>query len=374
VLDHDALPESRVEARMSAGGSPPNWQPAKPKEKPLRVSRETRDELIARAKIWQPPSVPIERVDFAEHADVESELICRFRVTELGGTTPKFDCILPSGEHIRVKYGRTGEVPAEIASTRLLRALGFGADEMQFVETLRCYGCPEEPFSVMKAVEITQAEKIYESLLISYEDFETFRWAALERKFEGRTIETDTLPGWGMFELDKVKSAAGGAARAHVDALRLLAVFLAHWDNKPDNQRLVCLSAGDSQGNEGCGKPFMLLQDLGSTFGPSKVDLEKWKSAPIWEDRGVCLTSMRALPYEGATFGEARIAEEGRQFLARMLSRLSDRQITDLFTTSRFDDALGLFRRSSPIADWVATFKERVRAISDGAPCPPVTS
>ena len=125
-------------------------------------------------------------------------------------------------------------------------------------------------------------------------------------------------------------------------------MFLAHWDNKADNQRLVCQAPFDPEKGETCAQPFLLLQDVGSTFGPSKVDLDAWKKSPIWEDRATCLTSMQELPYDGATYGEARISEEGRRFLADMLAKLSDRQLTDLFTSSRFDDELGLLRRTLP--------------------------
>ena len=44
--------------------------------------------------------------------------------------------------------------------------------------------------------------------------------------------------GWAWWELKDVN-----APRVDLDALRLLAVFLAHWDNKADNQRLVCMEA-----------------------------------------------------------------------------------------------------------------------------------
>jgi hypothetical protein len=135
----------------------------------------------------------------------------------------------------------------------------------------------------------------------------------------------------------------------------------------------VCLSQDDWK-EERCEKPFLLLHDLGSTFGPSKVDLEEWEKAPIWEDRATCLTSMRDLPFNGATFGQARISDEGRRFLGSMLTRLSDRQLTDLFTTSRFDDPLGLFRRSSPVAQWVRVFKDRARQIAAGPACPAPTT
>ena len=150
-------------------------------------------------------------------------------------------------------------------------------------------------------------------------------------------------------------------------------MFLAHWDNKAENQRLVCLSSFNPDKGEECAQPFLLLQDVGSTFGPSKVDLEAWKKAPIWENRTTCLTSMRELPFDGATYGEARISEEGRRFVAGMLGKLTARQLTDLFTSSRFDDELGLLRRSSPVADWVNVFKERVRQIAEGPPCPSTT-
>ena len=77
---------------------------------------------------------------------------------------------------------------------------------------LRCYGCPEEPFTVMKAVELTQAEKLYKSLMLSYDDYEDFEWAATERKFEGRPIETEKVSGWAMFELDKIDPKQGRRA------------------------------------------------------------------------------------------------------------------------------------------------------------------
>ena len=372
-LGHEPeLTGSSVEAQ-SIRSDKPVWKDPQPKPKAEKVSAKERDELLSRGQVWRQPDAPIEAVDFGKIGLPIPYVNCRFHVSELGGTTPKFDCHLESGELIRVKYGKTGEVPAEVATTRLLRALGFGSDDVTYVERLRCYGCPEEPFSVMKAVEITQAETLYKKMMLSYDDYEEFAWAAIERKFGGREIEAEKLAGWAMFELDKVTPAKGGAPRAHVDALRLLAVFLADWDNKSDNQRLVCFSPENWDKSQRCAQPFLLLQDVGATFGPSKVDLEEWKKAPMWDDRAKCLTSMRELPFDGATFGQATISEEGRRFLADKLSKLSDRQITDLFTTARFDDAIGLLRRSSTIADWVQTFKERVRQIADGSPCPSTT-
>jgi len=161
----------------------------------------------------------------------------------------------------------------------------------------------------------------------------------IERPVEGRRIETAKERGWKWDEL--VKSMRGRAVRlrAHVDALRLMAMFLNHWDNKDKNQRLLCLGEKDPPGRvldpRPCGQPLAMVQDLGGTFGPLKLDLANWASTPIWADSPSCTVSMRALPYEGSTFPNWQISEEGRQFLAGRLGRLSARQVRELFEGAR---------------------------------------
>ena len=66
-----------------------------------------------------------------------------------------------------------------------------------------------------------------------------------------------------------------------MDALRLLAVVISHWDNKPENQRITCLPGGD-QPDGGCTTPLALIQDLGATFGPLQS-----RSAQLAPDAGV---------------------------------------------------------------------------------------
>ena len=280
------------------------------------MSAEERLDALARAQVWRKPAVPIAQASLAPPPP--SSLSCRFRITDLGGTAQKFDCTLDDGEQIRVKYGKTPEIPSEVAASRLLRALGFAADEVTLVERVRCYGCPLEPFVTMKAVDLTDTDGLYKKF-VNYDTHRDFEWVAVERKHHGRPIATDDVKGWAFFELDTVDAAKGGAPRAHVDALRLLAVFLAHWDNKSENQRLVCLSDHDWPEGGTCRTPFAMLQDIGGAFGPRKVDLEGWRKAPIWDDRAQCVTSMATLPYEGATFRPVRITEAGRRHLAGLL-------------------------------------------------------
>jgi hypothetical protein len=332
------------------------------------VSPEERRDALARAQVWREPAASTGSV--LPPSAVIDDLSCRFLLKRLSGTTPKFNCVLDTGEEVRIKYGKGAEIPAEAAATRLLRALGFAADEIALVRRLRCYGCPLEPFATSMAVQIVRAGDAYENVL-DYRDFHDFEWVALERKYDAWPIEAGTQEGWSFPELDLVDAARGGAPRAHVDALRLTSVFLAHWDNKAENQRLVCDGRQWPQGTP-CATPLLLLQDLGATFGPRKVSLRRWRVSNIWADRALCLITMRQMPYSGATFQDVRVGEPGRRLTARMLARLTDADIADLFRSARFDQKRGLFSDVRPVEEWVSAFKARVRLISEGPPCPPV--
>ncbi|HEX4915182.1 MAG TPA: hypothetical protein VFV51_14550 [Vicinamibacterales bacterium] len=344
--------------------------PAPKPAKSKKVSDAERTDAISRAMVWSRPETPIASARFDAGPEHPQSIECTFAVTEVGGTAPKFDCTLENGERIRVKYGRTPEIPSEVAVSRLLHALGFGADDVMLVPKLRCYGCPAEPFLTMRTLGLAGAHELYGKVMNkdSYKDFE---WVAVERKHWGRAIETEQLEGWAFFELDLIDEKKGGAPKAHVDALRLLAVMIAHWDNKSENQRLVCLSEKDWPDGGKCSRPLAMLQDVGSSFGPRKVDLPKWEEQPIWSDRASCTTTMDGLPYKGATFKPVRITERGRRHLASLLQQLSDQQISALFAGARFDQAKGMVGFSaSPVSEWTRVFKKKVQQIADGPACP----
>lgn len=370
ILPQKPAEKEKAAAKIEQADKPAEKSDGKAPKKSKTVSAQDRVEALSRATVWQAPP-PIAKANFATDPKQPREISCTFEIAQMNGTAPKFDCRLPNGEKLRVKYGRTPEIPGEVASTRLLHALGFGSDNVRLFEKVRCYGCPAEPFITMKTLGLAGAEKLYGKVMDtkSYKDFE---WAAVEQKHYGRPIETEEVEGWAFFELDLIDAKKGGAPRAHLDALRLLAVFLAHWDNKSENQRLVCLSDKDWPEGGKCARPFAMMQDVGSTWGPRKVDQAEWAKAPIWTDRAACATSMDALPYHGATFQPQKISEAGRKHLAGLLSQLTDHQIDLLFRGARFDHSTGLVGgvKGVPIEDWVRTFKARVKQITDGPPCP----
>jgi hypothetical protein len=326
-------------------------------DEPVWTER-ARVDALRRAVVWRQPAVPIERADLATTPDaLPDELTCRFHVDELSGLTPKFECELRGGEVIKVKYAGA-EPHGEVAASRLLRALGFGADHVAFARRVRCYGCPRFPFSTMKVVSLAGAERLFERGL-DYDTAIDFEWPAVERKSKIESIETPEGRGWAFHELARVPTAS----RTHRDAFTLMAVFLAHWDNKAENQRLQCLS-GAPRRDGTCARPLAMLQDVGGTFGPRKVELDAWRAAPIWEDRARCRVTMASLPHGGATFTAVEISEAGRQFLATRLRKLRDVQIEALFRGARFE------HHDGTVAGWVAAFKQRVAAIADGPRCP----
>jgi hypothetical protein len=193
--------------------------------------------------------------------------------------------------------------------------------------------------------------------------FTDFEWVAAEHRFPAPEIETDNLSGWEWRDLDQVD-----APREEVDAFRLLAAFLAHWDNKSANQRLVCLDGQPGAGTT-CGRPLAMIQDLGASFGPPKVNLARWRDLPVWYDRTTCTLSMRALPFEGATFADVRVSEAGRALAAQRLGAISEEQIERLFADARFPQFQTGTADERDLRAWTQAFTSRVMQIAD-ARCP----
>jgi hypothetical protein len=319
---------------------------------------------IARAQIWSATTIrskdllagPDEPGAFPFRADVE----CEYAGRNGGGLSPKFECNA-GRERVKVKFGGTNaEVYGEVAATRLLWALGFGADRMYPVRVI-CRKCPKTLIAGgdtgpgRSVIEGANRELIFDP-------------AAIERKMPGKMLPG--APGWSWRELDAAAVGPGGATRAQRDALRLLAVFLQHGDSKPINQRLICRGGWHPEAAEPCSDPFMLIQDLGLTFGRANAgnsnstggaNLKKWSTTPIWKDQATCVGNLRAS--RDGTLDSPIISEEGRQFLASLLTQLSDGQIHDLFTVARVD-----LRLRSPdevssgyatIEEWAAAFKQK---------------
>ena len=345
-----------------------------------------RDDSLRRGQVWH--AVDVAKMNILAGAQTEvaapldSEIECEYVETkeQLKGRWPKFLCKTTTGNVVRVKYGEQNkEIYAEAAAARLFWALGFYVDDVYPVE-VKCNKCPHNPFTPEEGKRGTFL----------------FKDALIERNFPGHVIEEKEDQGWTWKELEKVKEEEGGAPLSHVDALRLLAVFVQHSDAKPDNQRIACypedIKGPDKHGKGFCAQPVLMVQDLGATFGSglnvmsiSRVDLESWESKEIWNTpleaktrektgAGYCIgniTSSHLAGEEGLT--DPVISEAGRKFLAGLLSQLSDQQIRDIFLVGRFDhvgdiEEKGTSRKKT-VDDWVAVFKKKRAEIQERT-CP----
>jgi hypothetical protein len=176
-----------------------------------RLSKQDRLAAIRVAQVWRPTTIasmeirsgPEDEKGFAPNAVVA----CKYVDNKGSGRSPKFNCRTADGDEVKVKYGQTnGEVYGEVAASRLLWALGFGADHMYPVQ-VQCRDCPSDPARDSR-------ERRPEVL---------FNPAAIERKMPGEEMESSPDSGWSWRELNLVDEESGGAPRAHRDAFKLLA-------------------------------------------------------------------------------------------------------------------------------------------------------
>ncbi|HKW03088.1 MAG TPA: hypothetical protein VJN96_24895 [Vicinamibacterales bacterium] len=311
-----------------------------------RPTKADRLSDISRAKIWAPTNVAAMDIRTGPNGKGAFEpfarVSCDYVDKKMSGASPKFACALDEKDEVKIKYGaHNQEVYAEVASSRLLWALGFGADSWYPV-SVTCHRCPDDPHRDHRPTERDV----------------TFEIAALERPAPGHKIETREDEGWSWADLDLVKEVGGGAPVEQRDALKLLAVFLQHTDNKDQQQRLVCLDGGHV---EPCPSPFMYLHDVGLTFGKasllnrsgaSSANFDNWTKAGIWADRDKCIGNLpRSL---SGSLNDPVIHEAGRKFLADLLDDLSDAQLRDLFEVARFPQYSGV-----SVDRWVALFKSK---------------
>src|SRR5579871_6106527 len=262
--------------------------PARPHKEFLTPAE--RDAALARAHVWTPTRVAAMNMRLGPRGHgsfaPDQTVTCDYVDKKLPGNTPKFACKVNGDDEVKVRYGRTnGEVYAGVAATRLLWALGFGADALYPVHVI-CRGCPASLGGDGTAGP----------------DAVRFDIAAIERKMPGHELETRDVTGWSWPELDRVDPSRGGAPGPQRDALKLLAVLIQHTDSKPEQQRLLCPGeTGHQEDLSKCPRPLMMIHDVGQTFGTGNqfnrqavgsVNLREWKNTPVWRDASRCIGNL----------------------------------------------------------------------------------
>ena len=152
-----------------------------------------------------------------------------------------------------------------------------------------------------------------------------------------------------------------------------MAVLLQHTDTKVEQQRLLCVDDLASRRPEDCRRPLLMVNDVGLTFGRASLlndnvvsgaNFQSWSTMPVWKEATGCIGNLPR-SFTG-TLSYPRISEAGREFLAKLLIRLSARQVRDVFEVSRFDErppSLAAPHAAAPIDDWVRVFNQKRDAI-----------
>jgi len=308
----------------------------------------------------------------------DTVLDCEFVLPDQkpSGYTPKFLCRTGEGETYKIKYGRENlEVYGEVIGSRLLWALGFRSDRVDPV-TVRCRGCPEDPWGFMKSRHRAEAAPSDEVRQFAPAIIETYHGTLMESKSE-QGVDWDEL----LAETSR-DPARARQQTVHRQALALLMGFLQHADSKPSQQTLSCASGGlarDASGAETCREPEIYVGDIGAILGDgwkyarfstTKVDYPLWKATPVWRDAEACVVAVNGRP--NASLGDLAISEPARRFLAERLLLLSQEQLRTLFAVAKVE-LLGETLQASPGAavraveadDWARLFIEKAAAITD---------
>ena len=321
------------------------------------LTKEARLAFIQKARVWSSTDVSEMNVrdgPGGPGAFQPNELVtCDYAERKMPGRSAKFFCAVQPDDIVKVRYGRSnGEVQGSVLATRLLWALGFAADRVYPVR-VRCRGCTADPWNNRERVD----------------DVHEFDPAVIERPPDGHEMREGLKDaGWAWPELDLVHAEQGGAPLEQVDALRLLAVFMQHTDTKSRQQRLLCLPGGLTADGV-CERPFLLLHDVGLTFGHANefnrnqsgsVNFEEWAATPVWKNAAQCIGHLSKS--KTGTLENPHISEAGRRFLAALLVQLTDRQLRDLFEVARVDRRdVGAYEHPAHvrIEDWIKIFKEK---------------
>jgi hypothetical protein len=379
----------------------------------------SRLEMIGRASVWmdnlrggrsllEGPLQPNPENRFTPGQEVRCQFVEPEHMQRVGGTTEKFQC-KAEGRLLWVRYHTEKEhnpgVWGEILGTRLFWALDLPADAVYPIKVI-CEGCPDEPWRYIYNHFFTEDSEIilgkarsesyraklkatlpdarlYVETHRNKRSTQVFEIAQLEYGYPAPSIEQCWDQGWDWaLELPHIGEVDESKRRQMIverDALALLAAFIQHADNKPEQQRMLCMDK-EIAGNT-CTKPMLMVHDLGFTFGGgmernrnkrgvfSSVNLRKFLRAPLWSDPEQCITRVRQIQTGSPV--SRQVSEEGRLFLAQRLQKLIDNEqdLVDLFTIAQVDQKpvrrKNGERKAYSVQEWVAGFKQRAQSLID---------
>lgn len=237
------------------------------------------------------------------------------------------------GDELRVKYfagqqpeARHREMFTETVVSHFFWALGIPVDRVYMPSSVRCFGCSADPFG-QATPDSSTAPRV-------------FRFASVERRYEGKQINIDRRRGWmGLgggyghgFAFGELEGLATQGPLRKVDTEILVTALNIVSYNRPSSYQneLVCRNGKWDKETGVCTESVAYVQDIGGTLGGEKarlvpgIPLSEMKNHP----RGDWPTFSQERVFRDATqcrlrydiAGVEQLSEAGRKALERRIS------------------------------------------------------
>jgi hypothetical protein len=266
---------------------------------------------------------------------------------------------------------RDNEVFTQVAATRILWALGFPADYQYSAQAANCVGCTTDPFK----------ENLKENKASLHDRPVGFRVVAIERLMPGDAIEANHDDTWSWADANRFYDNGWTREQKEAfDAYRLALGLLTYHNPLDSQNRLMCAAWKDGADDARvCTRPFIMVQDVGSTFGKpgtfgnSRGDFGGWQSQTVFANADRC-----ELRYP--LKGNATVLKDAQDLLLRRLENLDREHVKAIFATSRFDMAdqkqLDRLRRSgaanvedAALNEWTDVFMRHIAEVRAARNC-----
>ncbi|MGE3975228.1 MAG: hypothetical protein AB7F59_11950 [Bdellovibrionales bacterium] len=261
------------------------------------------------------------------------------------------------GIRLKVKYvsdagtfqvqERFREVFTEVASTRILWALGLYADSVYQVEKVICKGCDKNPYVIKQMAPIAGSN--------------TFLNAGVEYRLEGKTIERGQDEGWGVEEMDENYNQWSEQGKIDYQLALAARNLLNHHNTRDAKQNTIkCPKAAQNPETLECTKPIALYDDVGSTFGAPG----SFGGAPRGEWSKF---SKHRVFASGCTFkigGTVNtLTKAGQQEFLKRAVNLSPDHVRAIVQSARFDIMDSSFTGENAIRQWSEKINSLVNEI-----------
>lgn len=179
------------------------------------------------------------------------------------------------GDELRVKYFR-GEYPearyremfTETVVSHLFWALGIPVDRVYMPASVRCFECGPDPFTQTKPDSAREAR--------------VFRFASVERRYEGRQINIDRRRGWmglgggyghgfAFGELENLARSGSSERRIEIEVMATALNIVAYNSPSSYQNEMVCRPGQWDRETGVCTAPVAYVQDVGGTLGGEKA-------------------------------------------------------------------------------------------------------